>query len=84
MDIHLDWTALGVLIVVVGQLIGFIIWLTNLNNQISFLKDTLEEMRKTIHQLETIYTKKEEVTLLNFKIEGLGKRVDELKSQLSN
>ena len=84
MDIHLDWTALGILVVIIGQLIGFIIWLTKLNSQIEFLTGMLEEMRKTILQLETIYTKKEEATLLNFKIEGLGKRVDELKSQLSN
>ena len=84
MDIHLDWTAVGVLIVLVGQLIGFIIWLTNLNNQIAFLKDTLEGMRKTIHQLETVYSKKEELTLIRFQVEGLGKRVDELRSKSDN
>lgn len=79
MDIHIDWTGLGVIVVVLCQLIGFIIWLTRLNSEIDFLKQMLKEMASTIHQLETVYSKKEEVVIMKYQIEGLGKRVDELK-----
>ncbi len=82
MDIHLDATALGLLVVMLGQLIGFVIWLTRLDSKLSFLQSVNEEMKKTILALDHVYAKKDEMVLTNYKVEGLGKRVDELKQKI--
>ena len=82
MDIHLDWSALGVLIVMFCQLIGFVIWLTRLHAKLDYLKEGNEEMKKIIVGLEHVYAKKEDLKLAQWQIEGLGKRVDELKGAI--
>ncbi len=80
MDIHLDWSALGVLVVMFLQLIGFVIWLTRLHSKLDYLQAGNEEMKKIIIGLEHVYAKKEDLTLANYKIEGMGKRLDSLKT----
>lgn len=79
MDIHLDWTAVGILIVMFGQLIGFVIWLTRLNATLDYLSKANEEMKNIIVGLEHVYAKREDLKLVDWKVDGLGKRVDELK-----